>query len=117
MRGRTEAETRRELEGSGLPEDEVAHLLPHKIFAGNQPSTTILLPRLSPRALGILVALYEHKVYAAAAIWGINPYDQWGVELGKQLASQLLPALTEGGGSPEMNPSTRQLIAYCRDRR
>lgn len=125
MRGRTEEETRLELESEGMGEAEIARLLPHKIFAGNQPSTTILLPRLSPEALGMLIALHEHKVFAAAAIWGINPFDQWGVELGKQLASQLLPALTAGGANldtnpdmnPDMNPSTRQLIAYCRERR
>ncbi len=117
MNGRTEAEARAELQGSGLTDGEIVRLLPHKIFAGNQPSTTILLPRLSPESLGMLIALYEHKVFAAAAIWGINPFDQWGVELGKQLASLLLPALADGGDSREMNPSTRQLIAYCRSRK
>ncbi len=116
MHGRTEAEARRELANAGLAETEIARLLPHKIFAGNQPSTTILLPSLSPRTLGMLIALYEHKVFAAAALWGINPFDQWGVELGKQLATQLLPALTgseNAGMDARLNPSTRQLIAYC----
>ncbi len=121
MHGRTEAQARRELADAGLTDTEIARLLPHKIFAGNQPSTTILLPNLSPQTLGMLIALYEHKVFATAALWGINPFDQWGVELGKQMASLLLPALTEAdenaGMNPRMNPSTRQLITYCRQRR
>ena len=117
MNGRNEDEARRELAASGLAAFDIARLLPHKVFLGNQPSTTMLLARLSPASLGMLIALHEHKVFAAAAIWGINPFDQWGVELGKQLASGLLPALAEGCDLPGMNPSTRQLIKFCRDRR
>lgn len=119
MNGRSEDEARAELEKQRLAASEITRLLPHKIFPGNQPSTTMLLPTLSPNTLGMLIALHEHKVFAAAAIWGINPFDQWGVELGKQLASGLLPAL-EGGRDEDtsgMNASTRQLIAYCRKRR
>ncbi len=117
MSGRSEDEARNELIAQKYSAEDIARLLPHKIFPGNQPSTTMLLPSLSPEALGMLIALHEHKVFAAAAIWGINPFDQWGVELGKQLASKLLPALTDGNEAPGMNPSTHQLIRYCRDRR
>ncbi|MGL1194715.1 glucose-6-phosphate isomerase, partial [Vibrio parahaemolyticus] len=68
-------------------------LVPHKVFPGNRPSTAILLERLDPRRLGMLIALYEHKVFVQGAIWGIHSFDQWGVELGKQLAGRLLPEL------------------------
>ena len=115
MRGRTEAEARSELQASGADAATIARLLPHKIFAGNQPSTTLLLPALSPYTLGMLVALYEHKVFVAAAIWGVNPYDQFGVELGKQMANALLPALTRGEVPAELSASTRLLIKACRD--
>jgi len=115
MRGRTEAEAKCELEAAGLSAAEVARLLPHKLFPGNQPSTTLLLPALTPRTLGMLVALYEHKVFAASAIWGINPFDQFGVELGKQMANALLPSLSEGEAPAGMSESTRFLIAYCRE--
>ncbi len=115
MRGRNEAEARAELEAATSPAD-IARLLPHKVFAGNQPSTTLLLPALTPRTLGALIALYEHKVFVAATIWGINPFDQFGVELGKQLADALLPALGAAAiEAVEMSPSTRLLIGYCRD--
>ncbi len=117
MNGRDAEETRRELAASGLSAAEVQRLAPHKTFPGNQPTTTLLLPRLSPYTLGMLIALYEHKVFAAACIWGINPFDQWGVELGKQMATHLLPLL-EGDADAALpsglNPSTRQLIDYCR---
>ena len=69
----------------------------HRTFAGNRPSTTLLLDALTPRALGALIALYEHRVFTSGAVWGINPFDQWGVELGKALAGDLLPRLTNDG--------------------
>lgn len=93
----------------------IASLLPHKVFAGNQPSTTIILPRLDPYHLGMLLALYEHKVFVQGVIWGINSFDQWGVELGKQLAGRLLPALTGETGTDGLDQSTRALIAWCRE--
>ncbi len=86
---------------------------PHRRFPGGRPSTTILLPRLDAAHLGALVALYEHKVFVAAAIWGINPFDQWGVELGKVLAKDILAEL-EGGARAERDPSTAGLIARAR---
>ena len=85
----------------------------HRTFPGNRPSTTLLLDALTPRALGALVALYEHRVFTSAAVWGINAFDQWGVELGKALASQLLPRLA-GAGAPDLaglDASTAGLLA------
>jgi glucose-6-phosphate isomerase len=90
MRGRTEGEVRAELEIRGLSEDEIAAVLPHKVFEGNRPSNTILVDRLTPRALGMLIALYEHAIFVQGVIWRINSFDQWGVELGKILAGSIL---------------------------
>ena len=98
-----------------MPIEQMAALLPHKVFAGNQPSTTIILPRLDPHSLGMLIALYEHKVFVQGVIWGINSFDQWGVELGKQLAGRLLPALKGEAGFDDIDQSTRALIAWCRE--
>lgn len=113
--GKTEQQARIELAANGLKENEIAKLLPHKVFAGNQPSTTILMPSLDPFQLGMLLALYEHKVFVQGVIWGINSFDQWGVELGKQLANSLLPAL-EGNQAydAQLDDSTRGLISYFR---
>jgi glucose-6-phosphate isomerase len=86
---------------------------PHRRCPGNQPSTTLVLPRLEPRSLGALLALYEHKVFVQGVVWGINSFDQWGVELGKTLAAGLAPAL-ERGAAPELDSSTRALVARLR---
>jgi len=110
--GKTEAEARSELEAAGLPVAQRDALLPHKVFAGNQPSTTLLLPRLDPYHLGLLLALYEHKVFVQGVIWGINSFDQWGVELGKQLASRVLPVLNGDAGKETLDASTRGLIDW-----
>lgn len=113
--GKTEQQARIELAAQGLKEAEIAKLLPHKVFAGNQPSNTILMSSLDPFQLGMLLALYEHKVFVQGVVWGLNSFDQWGVELGKQLANSLLPALQ---GNPEVDAqldvSTQGLIAYFR---
>ena len=95
MNGRTPEEARALLEADGHDADTVRRLAPHKTFPGNRPSITILHDRLTPFALGRLVALYEHRVFVEGTIWGINSFDQWGVELGKVLASELLP-MVEG---------------------
>jgi glucose-6-phosphate isomerase len=87
--GRTVQETQTLLQDSGMSESEAAELAPHRSYAGNRPCTTLWLETITPRSLGSLMALYEHKVFYQAAIWGINAYDQWGVELGKTLASQM----------------------------
>jgi glucose-6-phosphate isomerase len=114
--GKTEAEARAELEAAGLSTERIQALLPHKVFAGNQPSTTIILPRLDPFHLGMLLALYEHKVFVQGVVWGINSFDQWGVELGKQLAGRLLPALKGETSSEGLDQSTRALIEWCREK-
>jgi len=115
MRGKTEAEVRAELEGQIAP-DEVARLAPHKVFPGNRPSSTLLIDALTPRALGALIALYEHKVYAQSVIWGINAFDQWGVELGKRLADRILPELTGDSPAQDHDSSTRGLIEHIRSK-
>ncbi len=115
MRGKTEAEARKEL--PNLPPAEAEALLPHKIFPGNRPTNTIAFKKLIPRVLGQLVAMYEHKIFVQGVIWNINSFDQWGVELGKQLAKVILPELqgkAEPGGH---DSSTTGLIEYYRAER
>jgi glucose-6-phosphate isomerase len=114
MRGKTPEETRAELLAAGMAADEAARLAPFRSFPGNQPSTTLLLPRLDPFNLGALLALYEHKVFAESVIWDINPFDQWGVEYGKQLASRLLPIIEGKAPAAGLDGSTAGLIAYCK---
>ncbi|MDQ3512562.1 MAG: glucose-6-phosphate isomerase, partial [Chloroflexota bacterium] len=101
----------------GMPEAQVAH----RTFDGNRPTNTILADRLTPRTLGALVALYEHKVFVQGTIWDINSFDQWGVELGKALANQIIPELAAGtdgpGPGPAHDSSTNALIRRYRARR
>jgi len=93
--GQTEQQVREDLAAKGTAEDEIARLLPHKVHAGNRPSSLILFPRLGPRTLGRLIAWYEHKVFVQSVIWDVNPFDQWGVELGKRLAGSMAPAVQQ----------------------
>ncbi|MDP2809497.1 MAG: glucose-6-phosphate isomerase [Rhodocyclaceae bacterium] len=116
MRGRTLAETTAQLAAGGMAADQVAFLAPYRSFAGNQPSTTLLLPRLDPFNLGALLALYEHKVFVESLIWDVNPFDQWGVEYGKQLASRLLPVIVGTASGEHLDSSTAGLVAACRRR-
>ncbi|MDR4517122.1 MAG: glucose-6-phosphate isomerase [Nitrosomonas sp.] len=95
MCGKTDREVRAELEAQGMPDESIKELLPHKTFPGNRPTTSILFKKLDPQTLGALIALYEHKVFVQSVIWNINPFDQWGVELGKQLAGRILPELEQ----------------------
>ncbi len=111
MRGKTLAEARAELAAAGLSRAAIAGLAPHKVFHGNRPTNTLLYRRLTPRALGRLIALYEHKVFVQGAIWNVNSYDQWGVELGKQLAQAILPALRGEQPAGAHDASTAALIA------
>ena len=111
--GKTEDEVRASMEKEGVAAEQIADLLPHRVFAGNQPSSTLLLKSLTPAALGALVALYEHKVFVQGAIWGINSFDQWGVELGKAVASRILPAFADPALASAFDASTRALLAYC----
>lgn len=93
MRGKTEDEARAELAAQGISPAEVDRLAPHKVFPGGRPTNAILMQRLTPEAFGALIALYEHKIYCQGALWGVNSFDQWGVELGKTLAQAILPEL------------------------
>ena len=104
--GRTSDEVRAE----GVPQEQV----PHRTFRGNHPTTTILASELTPSVLGQLIALYEHKVFVQGAIWNIDSFDQWGVELGKVLAKRVEPALTDGSDAPGLDPSTAALVAEYR---
>jgi glucose-6-phosphate isomerase len=114
MRGKTLAEARDELQRAGLTADKVDQLAPFKVFPGNQPSTTLLLQRLDAYSLGQLIALYEHKTFVQGVIWGLNSFDQWGVEYGKQLAARLLPMLTGAAPMTALDSSTAALIEACR---
>src|SRR6202020_1826563 len=101
--------------GLGLSPEEAARLAPHKTFSGSRPSSTFLYAKLTPQMLGRLIALYEHKVFVEAAIWGINPFDQWGVELGKELASRLAPIVAQSDADTgNLDASTGGLIAHLR---
>jgi glucose-6-phosphate isomerase len=93
--GQTEVQVRDDLRAKGTPEPEIERLMPHKVHVGNRPSSLILFPRLGPRALGHLIAWYEHKVFVQSVIWDVNPFDQWGVELGKKLAGSMAPAVQD----------------------
>jgi glucose-6-phosphate isomerase len=115
MHGKTLKEARDELLKGGTAPAEAARLAPFKVFPGNQPSTTMLFPRLDPYTLGQLIAAYEHKTFVAGVIWNINSFDQWGVELGKQLAVRLLPMLESGSSTAALDSSTAGLIAAIRE--
>lgn len=114
MRGRSLEEATAQLLAKGMAPDDAAALAPHKVFPGNRPSVTLAYPRLDPFTLGRIIALYEHRVFVEAAIWGINAFDQWGVELGKEMATDLLPAV-EGGAAPAgTSGSTLGLLSHLR---
>ena len=114
MLGKSEDDVRNALAAEGLSKPEIDRLAPHKVFPGERPTNSIMIERLTPAALGALIALYEHKVFCQGVIWGINSFDQWGVELGKALAKNILPeiaALGETKPSPKTHDgSTRRLI-------
>ncbi len=114
MEGQSAEQAADALRGQGLSEDAIRSAVPHKVHPGNKPSNTLLFQRLDPHTLGMLIALYEHKVYVQGVIWQVNSFDQWGVELGKQLAKELLPAITGDGQAPALDPSTRALLDYLR---
>ena len=88
--GKTEAQVKTEFEKQGISGEKADFLLPYKVFSGNKPTNTILINKLTPNTLGALVAMYEHKIFVQGVIWNIFSYDQWGVELGKQLANSIL---------------------------
>ena len=111
MNGKTATEVRAELQQTGQPEDTIASLVPFKVFEGNKPTTTILIDRLSPKSLGALIALYEHKIFVQGVLWNIFSYDQWGVELGKQLATTILKDL-QASELSKHDSSTLQLLHH-----
>ena len=112
MAGKNEQEVRAELASQGLSGESLEQLLPHKVFPGNRPTTSILFKKLDPKTLGALIALYEHKVFVQSVIWNINPFDQWGVELGKQLAGKILTELEQDTTVASHDASTNGLINY-----
>lgn len=114
LRGRSQAEVEEKLRAEGKSEEDIAKLAPQKVFPGNRPSTTIIYNRLDPFTLGRLIASYEHRVFVEGAIWNINSYDQWGVELGKELATQLLPMVEGKQVADEKDSSTQGLLKYVK---
>ena len=114
MRGKTSDEARAELEAQGMSGEALEMLVPHKVFGGNRPTNTLLMSRLDPRNLGSLIALYEHKIFVQGVIWNINSFDQWGVELGKQLAKTIHGELTDKLPAAPHDSSTSKLIDLFR---
>lgn len=112
MVGKSAETVREELQGKNLGSKELEALVPQKVFPGNRPTNSILFTRLTPRTLGMLIAMYEHKIFTQGVIWGINSFDQWGVELGKQLASAILPELETANAITTHDSSTNGLINY-----
>lgn len=114
MVGKTQEQARAEMIARGLSEREADRLAPHRTFPGNRASTLMALDGLTPEALGALLAFYEHRTFAQAVLMGVNPFDQWGVELGKEMASRLLPALQGAEAPPGMDPSTAAWLERLR---
>ncbi|MEE4109858.1 MAG: glucose-6-phosphate isomerase [Halieaceae bacterium] len=120
MLGKSRGQVEGELAAAGMPLAQQGVLAPQKVFPGSRPSNVIVMDRLAPRTLGALIALYEHKIFVQGRIWGINSFDQWGVELGKQLAGEVLP-LVDGSeaslAAADLDSSTRRLLAWINARR
>ncbi|MGG9999927.1 glucose-6-phosphate isomerase [Pseudovibrio ascidiaceicola] len=117
LRGRSLEEVEDKFRKDGKSEEEIAKLAPQKVFPGNRPSTTLIYDRLDPFTLGRLIASYEHRVFVEGAIWNINSYDQWGVELGKELATQLLPMVEGSQSAANKDNSTQGLLKYLKKAR
>ena len=117
MKGKTEEEARKEMAGT-MSQEEIDKIAPHKVFKGNHPSNSILLPKVTPFVLGALIACYEHKIFVQGSIWDINSFDQWGVELGKQLAKKIEEELRDASFvATKHDASTNGLINYIKDKR
>jgi glucose-6-phosphate isomerase len=112
MRGKTRKEAREEMEAAGMEAQQIVDLLPHRIFPGNRPTNTLIIDRITPNRLGALIALYEHKIFVQGVVWRVNSFDQWGVELGKQLAGVILDELLDEKRNHEHDGSTKELINY-----
>ncbi len=117
MKGKTPEEARAELEKQKLPPGRIDQLVPHKTFPGNRPTTSIMMQRMTPRTLGALIAMYEHKIFVQGIVWNVFSFDQWGVELGKQLASKILPELEGSAEVTSHDSSTNGLINRYKARR
>lgn len=117
MKGKPEKEVELELKKEGLSQKEIQNLLAHKVFEGNRPSNSILFKELNPETLGSLIAMYEHKIYAQSVIWEVNAFDQWGVELGKQLAKKILPELSNDEVVSSHDSSTNGLINFYKSQK
>lgn len=116
MQGKTLDEVRVELKSQNLPEETLDSLAPHRVFAGNRPTNTLLFDKLTPKTLGKLIAIYEHKVFVQGIIWNINSFDQWGVEFGKQIAQKILPQLDSKDEISDHDGSTNGLIRYYKQK-
>ena len=112
MKGRTAKEAEAQLIAAGKSKAEARALAPHRVFTGNRPSLTLAYRQLDPFTLGRLIALYEHRVFVEAAIWNINAFDQWGVELGKELATGLQAVVEGKKGTDGLDSSTAGLVSY-----
>ncbi|XP_043479132.1 glucose-6-phosphate isomerase [Leptopilina heterotoma] len=115
MKGKNSEQAKQELENSGMSPEQVNQILQHKVFEGNRPTNSIVVKKVSPFTLGALIAMYEHKIFTQGIIWDINSYDQWGVELGKQLAKAIEPELNSADKITSHDSSTNGLIAFIKD--
>ncbi|KAK7152316.1 hypothetical protein R3I94_008596 [Phoxinus phoxinus] len=114
MKGKTTEEAKKELEAGGLSGEKLDNILPHKVFQGNKPTNSIIFKKLSPYTLGVLIAMYEHKIFIQGVMWEINSFDQWGVELGKQLAKKIEPELQDSAEVSSHDSSTNGLINFLK---
>ena len=114
MRGRSLDEARAIMAAKGLTGDELYRQARHRVFPGNRPSTTLMMPKLTPEVLGQIIALYEHRVFVEGVILGINSFDQWGVELGKELATSLGPLVSGDVPAGDKDASTQALLGYVK---
>ena len=112
MQGKSSKEAKAELEAQGLDHHQIMTLLPHRVFGGNRPTNTLMIDELTPKSLGKLIALYEHKIFVQGIVWNINSFDQWGVEYGKQIAQKILPQLSSKDSISDHDGSTNRLINY-----
>lgn len=110
MNGKTEVEVKEEFAKAGVSDEEAKRLTPFKVFAGNKPTNSFLVKQITPKSLGSLIAMYEHKIFVQGVIWNVFSYDQWGVELGKQLANKILPELQHNDAVTTHDSSTNSLI-------
>jgi glucose-6-phosphate isomerase len=117
LNGKTKEEVIEELKGEGKSEDEIQKLYPHKVFEGNRPTNSILFRKLTPKVLGSLIAMYEHKIFVQGVVWNIFSFDQWGVELGKQLAKKIQPELVDDTPIGSHDSSTNGLINAFKEMR